>query len=132
MQPTQRYDVLVVGARCAGAATAMLLAQRGLRVLAIDRGVYEEDTISTHALMRAGVLQLHRWGASAPLAGTRHATGALHDFHYGAKSTPKLPFVQPMAWTHFTRRGGWCLTPCSWTRPVRLAPTCGTATGWQR
>lgn len=57
-----RYDALVVGARAAGAATAMLLARRGLRVLAVDRGAYGTDTLSTHALMRAGVLQLARWG----------------------------------------------------------------------
>ena len=57
-----RYDVVVVGARAAGAATAMLLARQGLRVLAVDRGAYGSDTLSTHALMRAGVLQLARWG----------------------------------------------------------------------
>ncbi len=57
-----RYDVVVVGARAAGAATAMLLARRGLRVLAVDRGAYGTDTLSTNALMRAGVLQLARWG----------------------------------------------------------------------
>jgi flavin-dependent dehydrogenase len=57
-----RYDVVVVGARAAGAATAMRLARRGLRVLAVDRGAYGTDTLSTHALMRAGVLQLGRWG----------------------------------------------------------------------
>ena len=57
-----RYDVVVVGARAAGAATAMLLARLGLRVLAVDRGRYGTDTLSTHALMRAGVLQLAHWG----------------------------------------------------------------------
>ena len=56
------YDAVVVGARAAGAATAMLLARRGLRVLAVDRGAYGSDTLSTHALMRLGVLQLARWG----------------------------------------------------------------------
>ena len=56
------YDVIVVGARAAGAATAMLLARAGLRVLVVDRGRYGADTLSTHALMRGGVLQLHRWG----------------------------------------------------------------------
>jgi flavin-dependent dehydrogenase len=56
------YDAVVVGARAAGAATAMLLAGRGLRVLAVDRGAYGSDTLSTHALMRLGVLQLARWG----------------------------------------------------------------------
>jgi menaquinone-9 beta-reductase len=56
------YDVVIAGARCAGAATALLLARRGVRVLVVDRGRYGTDTLSTHALMRGGVLQLHRWG----------------------------------------------------------------------
>lgn len=55
-------DVLVVGARCAGAATAMLMARFGLDVLVVDRARYGSDTLSTHALMRAGVTQLARWG----------------------------------------------------------------------
>ena len=57
-----RYDVVVVGARPAGAGTALLLARQGARVLMIDRGRYGADTLSTHALMRGGVLQLARWG----------------------------------------------------------------------
>ena len=57
-----RYDVVVVGARAAGASTAMLLARRGLSVLAVDRSAYGSDTHSTHSLARAGVLQLSRWG----------------------------------------------------------------------
>jgi 2-polyprenyl-6-methoxyphenol hydroxylase-like FAD-dependent oxidoreductase len=57
-----RYDAVVVGARCAGAATAMLLARQGLSVLLVDRDRHGADTLSTLALMRAGVLQLHRWG----------------------------------------------------------------------
>src|SRR4029077_1887187 len=56
------HDVVIVGARPAGAATAMLLARRGLDVLVVDRAEFGSDTISTHALMRAGVLQLRRWG----------------------------------------------------------------------
>ena len=59
-----QYDAIIVGARCAGAATALLLARAGLRVLAAERSRYGSDTLSTHALMRAGVLQLHRWGLS--------------------------------------------------------------------
>src|SRR6185436_14599391 len=63
MEPIRdRYDAVVVGARCAGAATAMLLARSGLRVLLVDRDRRGADTLSTLALMRAGVLQLHRWG----------------------------------------------------------------------
>jgi 2-polyprenyl-6-methoxyphenol hydroxylase-like FAD-dependent oxidoreductase len=40
----------------------MLLARAGVRVALLDRGRYGSDTLSTHGLMRAGVLQLHRWG----------------------------------------------------------------------
>src|SRR5215469_18341552 len=56
------YDVVIAGARPAGAATAMLLARQGARVLLLDRSRYGTDTLSTHALMRGGVLQLSRWG----------------------------------------------------------------------
>jgi flavin-dependent dehydrogenase len=77
------YDALIVGARCAGAATAMLMARKGMRVLLVDRGVYGTDTISTHALMRGGVLQLHRWGILPRLR--EAGTPPVHEttFHYG-------------------------------------------------
>ena len=57
-----KFDALIVGARCAGAATALLLGRAGARVLLVDKGTYGTDTLSTHALMRGAVLQLHRWG----------------------------------------------------------------------
>jgi flavin-dependent dehydrogenase len=56
------YDVIVVGARCAGAATARLLAGRGHDVLVVDRADFPSDTLSTHAIARSGVVQLKRWG----------------------------------------------------------------------
>lgn len=56
------YDVVVVGGRVAGAATGMLLARRGHRVLIVERSAMPSDTVSTHAILRSGVLQLTRWG----------------------------------------------------------------------
>jgi len=56
------YDVIVVGARCAGAPTAMLLAQRGYRVLLVDRATFPSDTVSTHFIKPPGVAMLRRWG----------------------------------------------------------------------
>ncbi len=56
------YDVIVVGSRCAGAATAMLLARQGHAVLLVDRADPHGDTLSTHAIARTGVVQLQRWG----------------------------------------------------------------------
>ena len=91
--PPSRFDVVIVGARCAGAATAMLLARSGHRVLLVDRGRYGTDTLSTHALMRGAVMQLHRWNVLPAViaAGTppvRRAT-----FFYGdeAVSVPIAP-----------------------------------------
>jgi len=57
-----RADAVIVGARCSGAATALLLARAGARVVLVDKGAYGSDALSTHALMRGAVLQLHRWG----------------------------------------------------------------------
>ena len=79
---SRRYDAIVIGARCAGAATAMLLARRGLRVLAVDRDRYGTDTLSTHALMRGGVLQLHRWGILEELRVAGTPTVRSTSFHY--------------------------------------------------
>ncbi|MGH2658807.1 MAG: FAD-dependent oxidoreductase, partial [Actinomycetota bacterium] len=56
------YDVIVVGARCAGSPTAMLLARKGYRVLLVDRTNFPSDTVSTHAIHNSGVARLKSWG----------------------------------------------------------------------
>lgn len=61
-RPDQRFDVVVVGARCAGAATGLLLARQGFDVLIVDRATFPSDTLSTHAIARGGIVQLARWG----------------------------------------------------------------------
>jgi flavin-dependent dehydrogenase len=61
-ETTHSHDVIVVGARVAGAAAAMLLARSGLKVLLVDRDRYGTDTLSTHALMRGSVYLLSQWG----------------------------------------------------------------------
>ena len=79
-----RHDVVIVGARVAGAATAMLLARLGHDVVMVDRADLPSDTISTHQIARTGVVALHRWGlldevlasgAPALRAGDVHADG---------------------------------------------------------
>jgi 2-polyprenyl-6-methoxyphenol hydroxylase-like FAD-dependent oxidoreductase len=78
-----RYDVIIAGARCAGASTAMLLARSGLRVLAADPDPPGKDTLSTHALMRGGVLQLHRWGVLGGVQAAGTPPIRTTTFHYG-------------------------------------------------
>ena len=82
-----RYDAVIAGARCAGAATALLLARSGAKVLMVDRQAYGSDTLSTHALMRGAVLQLTRWGLIPDI--TAAGTPAIRSttFHYGSEAT---------------------------------------------
>src|SRR5260221_2356225 len=61
-QMSKGYDAIVVGARCAGSPTAMLLARKGYRVLVVDRASFPSDTLSTHFIHAPGVAALHRWG----------------------------------------------------------------------
>ena len=85
MEPlAERYDAVVVGARCAGAATALLLARRGLGVLLLDRDRHGADTLSTLAMMRTGVLQLLRWDLLESLRRTGAAEIRTTTFLYGA------------------------------------------------
>lgn len=64
------YDAIVVGARCAGSPTAMLLARKGYRVLLLDRGSFPSDHLSTHWIHQPGVARLERWGLRERLAAT--------------------------------------------------------------
>jgi flavin-dependent dehydrogenase len=64
------YDAIVIGARCAGAPTAMLLARKGYRVLLVDRGSFPSDTLSTHYIHQPGVARLARWGLLERVAGS--------------------------------------------------------------
>lgn len=56
------YDAIVVGARCAGAPTAMLLARKGYKVLLVDRDQFPSDIMSTHFIHLPGIARLKRWG----------------------------------------------------------------------
>jgi len=56
------YDAIVVGARCAGSPTAMLLARKGYSVLLVDKSSFPSDIMSTHYIHLPGVARLRNWG----------------------------------------------------------------------
>ena len=76
MQMDRDYDVVIVGARVAGASLALLLGQRGQRVLLLDRDAFPSDTLSTHFIGGNGVISLRRLGVLDDLldAGFRRIT----------------------------------------------------------
>ena len=94
---TKALDVIVVGTRCAGSPTAMLLARKGYRVLAVDRATFPSDTVSTHILHPLGVAALSRWGLLDRLAAT--GCPSIHTYAYdfgpftieGAPGTDEAP-----------------------------------------
>jgi flavin-dependent dehydrogenase len=56
------YDVIVIGARCAGSPLAMQLARKGWSVLLVDKNTFPSDTMSTHFIHPTGIARLKRWG----------------------------------------------------------------------
>ena len=64
------YDAIIVGARCAGSPTAMLLARKGYRVLVVDRATFPSDTVSSHVVHPLGAAALARWGLIDRLTAT--------------------------------------------------------------
>jgi flavin-dependent dehydrogenase len=83
-----RYDVVIVGARCAGAATALVLARSGAKVLVVDRQAYGSDTMSTHALMRCAVIQLNHWGLIPRIVAAGTPAIRSTTFHYRDEAIP--------------------------------------------
>ena len=77
------FDVIVVGARCAGSPTAMLLARKGYRVLVVDRASFPSDTVSTHILHPLGVGALSRWGLLDRLVATGCPPIHTYSFDFG-------------------------------------------------
>jgi flavin-dependent dehydrogenase len=85
------YDVIVVGARCAGAPTAMLLSRSGYRVLLVDRATFPSDTVSTHLIHAPGVAALRRWGLLDRLVATGCPPIATYSFDFGPFSIMGTP-----------------------------------------
>jgi flavin-dependent dehydrogenase len=90
------YDAIVVGARCAGSPTAMLLARQGHRVLVLDRDELPSDIMSTHYIQPAGTLALERWGVLDALIASGcppldHITVRLGDLSMVPPREPGMP-----------------------------------------
>lgn len=79
----KNYDVIIVGARCAGSPTAMLLARKGFRVLVVDRATFPSDTVSTHVVHPLGVAALARWGLLDGLVATGCPPIHTYSFDFG-------------------------------------------------
>ena len=98
------FDVIVMGARCAGSPTAMLLARRGHRVLAVDRASFPSDTISTHLVHPRAVNALSRWGLLEGLVATGCPPIHTYAFDFGAFTIAGAPGMDQDAVAYCPRR----------------------------
>jgi flavin-dependent dehydrogenase len=84
-----RHDVVIVGGRVAGSATAMLLARLGHDVVVVDQASFPSDTVSTHAIARSGVVQLRRWGLLDAVLDSGAPAIRQVTFHAGGESVTR-------------------------------------------
>jgi flavin-dependent dehydrogenase len=85
------YDVIVVGARCGGSPTAMLLARNGYRVLLVDKATFPSDTMSTHLAHPPAVAALARWGILDKLEETNCPPITRYSFDFGPVTIAGTP-----------------------------------------
>ena len=100
----QACGAIVVGARCAGSPTAMLLARRGYRVLLVDRATFPSDTISTHLVHPPGVASLERWGLLDSVVATGSPAIDTYAFDFGAFTISGAPGTDPTPVAYAPRR----------------------------
>jgi len=79
----QTFDVIVVGARCAGSPLAMQMARQGHRILLVDRARFPSDTVSTHVIHPPGAAALQRWGLLDQVAATGCPPVGRYSFDFG-------------------------------------------------
>jgi flavin-dependent dehydrogenase len=101
---TGTFDVIVVGARCAGAPTGMLLAQRGYRVLVVDRATFPSDTVSTHILHPLGAKALGDWGLLDRLRATGCPPIHTYAFDFGPIALAGAPGTEESPVAYCPRR----------------------------
>ena len=85
------YDAIVIGARCGGSPTAMLLARNGYRVLLVDKATFPSDTMSTHLAHPPAVAALDRWGILEQLEATNCPPITRYSFDFGPVAVAGTP-----------------------------------------
>ena len=134
------YDAIVIGSRCAGAPTAMLLARRGRRVLVVDRATFPSDVLSGHTIQPAGTARLARWGLLDRVRATGSPFLDTVRFDFGPVVLEGKPAPDRRHQRRHLHPPHRSSTRCSPTPPPRPAPRCaraspsrscsGTTAGW--
>jgi 2-polyprenyl-6-methoxyphenol hydroxylase-like FAD-dependent oxidoreductase len=98
------FDAIVVGARCAGSPTAMLLARKGYRILLVDRATFPSDTVSTHLVHPLGIVALTKWGLLDRLTATGCPPIHTYRFDFGPFAISGSPGTEKSPVAYCPRR----------------------------
>lgn len=85
------YDAIVIGARCAGSPTAMLLARKGYRVLLVDKASFPSDVVNGYYVQQHGGARLQRWGVLDKLRASNCPPVLTFTFDFGAVTLTGSP-----------------------------------------
>lgn len=100
----QIFDVIVVGARCAGAPLAMLMARQGYRTLLVDRATFPSDAVSTHVIHPPGAAALRRWGLLDQVTATGCPPVGRYSFDFGPLQLAGAPGSADSPYAYAPRR----------------------------
>jgi 2-polyprenyl-6-methoxyphenol hydroxylase-like FAD-dependent oxidoreductase len=89
------YDAIIVGARCAGSPTAMLLARKGYRVLLMDRATFPSEIMRGNFIRYRGVRYLHRWGLLPRVLASNCPPVRSRSIHLGDFALTGYPPLEP-------------------------------------
>ena len=124
------YDVIVVGARCAGSPLAMLLARKGYRVALVDRATFPSDVPHGHVILYRGMQFMRDWGLPERVEASNCPPMRRHTFDLGdfplsvtLRRTTEFPAR--------SRRAVTCWISCWSTRRLRLELSCAKAAQWR-
>jgi 2-polyprenyl-6-methoxyphenol hydroxylase-like FAD-dependent oxidoreductase len=101
---SRSYDVIIVGARCAGSSTARLLARKGYRVLVVDRATFPSDCVSTHIVQPLAAAALARWGLLDRLIATGCPPIHTYAFDFGPLTIAGAPGTKDAPVAYCPRR----------------------------
>ena len=124
------YDAIVVGARCAGSPTAMLLTRKGYRVLLVDKASFPSDVVNGYQVQQLAVARLKRWGLLDKLRASncpstkRPCASSLSCVHFPTGSKLSCPCCQsigipehPLSRKHLAKAPGRMRSPVKSTVP---------------
>lgn len=125
------YDAIVIGARCGGASTAMLLARNGCKVLLVDRAPFPSDIPHGHVIRNEGPRLLKKWGLLDAVVRSNCPPLTRQVLDFGDFPLVATNLEMDSVAYAYARHGARSSITSLWKRPLPQGPSSGSATLWR-